>query len=333
MKAIFLSETEGNIAKVYAPETLEKICGMTGAEPIRYTKADIMEAPQKFRDVRFIFSTWGMPAFTEEEIRTVFPALEAVFYAAGTVQAFARPFLYCGVKVFSAWMANAVPVAEYTVAQIILANKGFYLRSHLMSGGAVNKAWEMERHYPGNYDAVVGIIGVGAIGKLVCERLKSYRLRVLAYSYPFTEEMARELGVEKSDIETIFRTCHVVSNHLANNAQTRKMLTKEHFASMRPYATFLNTGRGAQVDEEGMVEVLRDRPDLTAVLDVTDPEPPVAGSPLFELPNCFLTPHVAGSAGNEVYRMAEWMAEEFEHYCKGEPCRYEVTEEMLKTMA
>lgn len=163
--------------------------------------------------------------------------------------------------------------------------------------------------------------------------LKAYRLEVLACSLELTEEKARALGVEKSDIDTIFRTCHVVSNHLANNAQTQKVLTKEHFASMHPYATFINTGRGAQVDEDGMIEVLKERPDLTVVLDVTDPEPPVPDSPLFTLPNCILTPHVAGSAGNEVHRMSEWMADEFELYLRGEACRYEVTEEMLKTMA
>ena len=82
-----------------------------------------------------------------------------------------------------------------------------------------------------------------------------------------------------------------------------------------------------------MIEVLKERPDLTVVLDVTNPEPPVAGSPLYELPNCVLTPHIAGSAGDEVHRMSEWMADEFELFLQGKPCRYEVTEEMLKTMA
>lgn len=333
MKAVFLTESKGNIARVYAPETLKKICDLIDVEPVQYTKADVMEKPEKFRDVQFIFSTWGMSVFTEEEIAAVFPNLEAIFYAAGTVQAFARPFLHRGVKIFSAWMANGVPVAEYTVAQIVLANKGFYLRSALMSRGEVTQARRMAQDYPGNYDTTVGIIGTGAIGARVCEMLKSYRLQVLACSLELTEEKARKLGAQISDIDTIFRTCRVVSNHLPNNPQTIGMLTKEHFASMQPYATFINTGRGAQVDEKGMIEVLKERPDLTVVLDVTYPEPPVPDSPLYELSNCILTPHVAGSAGNEVYRMAAWMAEEFEIYRSGGACRYEVTEEMLKTMA
>lgn len=321
------------IARVYAEETLERLCALTEAEPVQYDKAAVVADPEKFRDTRFIFSTWGMPVFTEEEIGEYFPDLEAVFYAAGTVQAFARPFLRRGVRIFSAWMANGVPVAEYTVAQIILANKGFYLRSALMSRGQVEQARVMAGNYPGNYDVQIGIIGTGAIGARVCEMLKPYRMQVLACSLDLTEEKAKALGVRISDIDTIFRTCHVVSNHLPNNSRTVGMLTKAHFASMRPYATFLNTGRGAQVDETGMIEVLRQRQDLTAVLDVTYPEPPLPDSPLFSLPNCILTPHVAGSAGNEVHRMSAWMAEEYDLYRAGDTCRYEVTGEMLATMA
>jgi len=100
-----------------------------------------------------------------------------------------------------------------------------------------------------------------------------------------------------------------------------------------PYATFLNTGRGAQVVEEDLVQVLEARPDLTAVLDVTYPEPPEADHPFYTLENCFLTPHIAGSLGDEVVRMAEYMETELAAYLAGEPTKYEVSEKMLETMA
>ena len=111
------------------------------------------------------------------------------------------------------------------------------------------------------------------------------------------------------------------------------MLKGVHFASMLPYATFLNTGRGAQVVEQELVQVLIARPDLTAILDVTFPEPPVEGSPLYTLPNCILTPHIAGSLGNEVRRMGAYMMAEYDNFRQNKPCQYEVTPEMLKTMA
>ena len=106
----------------------------------------------------------------------------------------------------------------------------------------------------------------------------------------FLPEKAAELGVTKASMETIFAECSAVSNHLADNDQTKGMLNKALFEKMPPYATFINTGRGAQVVEEDLIQVLRSRPDLTAVLDVTFPEPPVEGSPLYELPNCVLPP-------------------------------------------
>ena len=111
------------------------------------------------------------------------------------------------------------------------------------------------------------------------------------------------------------------------------MLTEKHFASMMPHATFLNTGRGAQVIEDDLVRVLEQRPDLTAVLDVTEPEPPLPGHGFYRLPNCILTPHMAGSSGWEVRRMGVFMLEEFRRFTAGEACQYEVSLKMLETMA
>lgn len=315
MKEIYLCEQPINIRYVYQTED-EVFC-----------RADVLANPERFADTEYIFSSWGMPSFSEDEIRACFPALKAVFYGAGTVQYFARPFLRCGVKVFSAWGANAVPVAEYTVAQIILANKGFF-KSKVFTGN--NDSFS---HYPGNYDATVGIIGAGMIGKLVLRMLKNYRLNLLAFDPFLPDETAAELGVQKVGLETIFETCNVISNHLADNAQTRGMLHGGLFEKMLPYATFLNTGRGAQVVEADLIRTLKERPDLTAILDVTEPEPPVEGSPFYTLPNCILTPHIAGSFANEVRRMGEYMREEYERLLRHQATRYEVTLEMLKTMA
>jgi phosphoglycerate dehydrogenase-like enzyme len=111
------------------------------------------------------------------------------------------------------------------------------------------------------------------------------------------------------------------------------MVTGNLLRSMKGGSTFINTSRGALVREAEMIEVLSERPDLTAVLDVTDPEPPVAGSPLYILPNVVLTPHIAGSRGAEVRRMADWMLDECGAWLSGHPVRYEVTRENLSRMA
>ena len=286
-----------------------------------------------FRDVAYIFSTWGMPALTEEEVKRVFPSLKAVFYAAGSVQHFARPFLANGVKVFSAWGANAVPVAEVTAAEIILANKGFFQTVH----HGQSDSWtehDCGTPYPGNYHTRVGLLGAGMIGTLVIDRLKSNDLDVLVFDPFLTGERAAELHVTKVEKpEELFEQCSVISNHLADNSQTAGLIDRTCFEKMGHNAVFLNTGRGRQVNEGDLIVALTERPTRVAVLDVTDPEPPEAGSLLYQLPNVFLTPHLAGSIGNEVQRMGETMLREFLLYVQGKPTHYEVTQAMLETMA
>lgn len=329
MKSIFLCNKKNSVEKVYA-ESFDKL---PDVDKKVYTSAEVIAEPEKFAEVEYVFSTWGMPSMSEEEIKKCFPTLKCVFYAAGSVQAFARPFLACGVKVFSAWAANAVPVVEYTLAQIILANKGFFAHSREMKKGNREAGKIMKSAYPGNYGENVGIIGVGMIGSQVAERLQSYRLNVLAFDPFLSDERAKSLGIKKASLEEIFSTCRVVTNHMANNEQTKGMLDYKYFSKMLPYSTFINTGRGAQVVEDDLVRVLEERPDITAILDVTYPEPPAEGHAFYSLPGCFLTPHIAGSLVNETHRMAEYIIEEYERYINGEPCRYEVSLKMLETMA
>lgn len=296
-----------------------------------FEKNELPAAP--FAEVEYIFATWDMSRLTEAQIEAYFPKLKAVFYAAGTVRYFAEPYMARGIQIFSAWGANAVPVAEVTVSEIILANKGFFQTLH--RGG--ESAWvehDFGKPYPGNYDTPVGIIGAGMIGTLVIEMLKAYRLPVLVFDPFLSDEKAAALGVEKVDnLPALFARCQVISNHLANNPQTEGMIDKACFDSMGDNAVFLNTGRGKQVDESAMIAALKEKPTRAAVLDVTFPEPPAEGSELYTLKNVFLTPHMAGSIGNEVQRMGEYMLQEFVALQEGKPTRYEVTPPMLKTMA
>ncbi len=333
MKAIFLCEQKEICFKVYDHDALSAICSSAQIEKKAYGRADVFADKEKFKDTEIIFSTWGMPALSAEEIKAYFPRLKCVFYAAGSVQYFARPFLECNVRVFSAWAANAVPVAEMTVAQIILANKGFFASSRLYGEGEYEASRSFFGSCPGNFGDTVGIIGAGMIGRLVIDMLKSYRLKVVVFDPFLPDEVAEELGVEKCSLEELFERSFVVSNHLANNAQTKGMLNYSLFERMRERAVFINTGRGAQVVEEDLSRILSERRDLTALLDVTQDEPIKDGHPFYSLKNCILTPHIAGSAGLEVARMGLYMQKEFETFLSGEKCKYEVSAKMLETMA
>ena len=333
-KAIFMGSAKA-IADAYSDETKEKLSRALAFLPDHYTEDLLRDgAPHpELKGVAYAFSTWGVTALTEAELRTLLPDLKALFYAAGTVQAFARPFLRRGVKIFSAWGANAVPVAEVTVAEIVLANKGFWRTMH-RGGCPVWTEHDCARPHPGNFGTAVGVIGAGMIGSMVIERLRDYRLRVMVFDPFLSEARAAELGAQKvTDLPTLFAGCHVITNHLANNAQTVGMIDRRCFDRMGDNAVFINTGRGQQVVEADLIAALKEKPDRTAVLDVTWPEPPVEGSELYTLPNVILTPHNAGSIGNEVARMGEYMAAEFEAFAAGSPTKYMVTEKMLETMA
>jgi phosphoglycerate dehydrogenase-like enzyme len=331
MKAIYLVQNKGSLLAVYAQSLRDELAAHYGEMPI-LSKQELEEHLEELRDTEFIFSTWTMPSLTEDEIAHYFPSLRAVFYGAGSVQGFARPFLNRGIAVYSAWAANGVPVAEFTVAQIILANKGFFT-NQLWCKRDRSKCGPITTGHHGNYGCCVGLIGCGMIGAMVAEMLKAYNLKVLAFDPFLPPERAEALGVEMVSLEEMFSRCAVVSNHLANNAQTRGMLNYELFSKMEPHATFINTGRGAQVVEADLVRALTEVPTRVAVLDVTDPEPPLADSPFYTMENVILTSHIAGSQQDEFHRMSEYMRDEAYAFEQGLPTRYSVTLKMLETMA
>ncbi len=174
---------------------------------------------------------------------------------------------------------------------------------------------------------------LGMIGRMVCERLRTFDLNLIAYDPFVSAEDAAALGVTLCGLDEIFQRADVVSLHTPWLPETVGMITGAHLAAMQPGATFINTARGDVVREQEMIEVLQQRPDLLAVLDVTYPEPPVAGSPFYTLPNVILTPHIAGSMDNECRRTGRIVVEELQRYLKGEPLRWSISRQQAAIMA
>jgi phosphoglycerate dehydrogenase-like enzyme len=334
VKAVFLAQSDNSfIRRVYDETTRSRLGEKAVFHPEFIHPQNAAHYADELREVEAAFSTWGIPDFSEEALRTYFPNLKALFYAAGSVQRFARPFLSRGITVMSSWAANAVPVAEYVAAQILLANKGYFLTSRLYKQDNYTEAKSAVNMYPGNYKARVGIIGTGMVGRRVIGILRNYYVDIDVFDPFLSDSVAEQLGVRKTDLYQIFSHCDTISNHLANLSATVGMLNKEHFDRMLPHATFINTGRGAQVVEEDLIRALKEVPTRSAVLDVTNPEPVDKNSELLRLNNVILTPHIAGSLGREVARMGIYAADEFERYIANEPFQYQVTEDMLATMA
>ncbi len=288
-------------------------------------------------DCEYIFSTWYMPQFSPEEIKLFFPRLKAIFYAAGTVKQFAVPFLESGVRIFSSAKANGIPVAEFTTAQIILANKGYFqsqkrIKWPIWRRGFA-KARRIAEDHPGNYGKTVGILGCGAIGSLVVKLLKPYNLSIKVYDPYLKLDRAKELGVSLAPIEEIFSTCYVISNHMPDIPETKGIIDEALLELMPVAATLINTGRGAQINENHLAKVLKKRKDLTALLDVTTHEPPYPWSLLYWRKNIFITPHIAGSLSDEINRMIDYSYRSYLDFCKGKDADGEVIINDLKHKA
>lgn len=333
MKAVFFCN--GNrFRRVYPYEFYQELAAMLEIHPdvIRSDELELQKG--LLQDAEAIISSWGMPALSEDQIGTYLPNLKVVFYGAGSVQEFARPFLSKGIRVSSAWAANAVPVIEFSASVIQLAMKGFFPAYRLARSNWQDAGAEADKR-PGCYLAKVGLLGLGMIGRGVAEKLKGMDVDIIAYDPYVPDELFTKLDLKRADtILDAFRGSDAVSNHMANVPTTREILRYEHFSAMAEYGAFVNTGRNSQVHIPGLVQAFTEVPTRTAFFDVTDPdEPPSPGNPLLSLPNAYFSPHIAGSTGRELSRMGAYMVEECKRYLRGEPLKWEVTEKMLDTMA
>jgi phosphoglycerate dehydrogenase-like enzyme len=329
-RAIFLNQDAAAIARVFGQGRRQSVEALLPTRPGCLRREELAGCAQDLAGVEVVWSTWGMPALDDGDLACL-PALKAVFYAAGTVRGFAPALLAHGVTVCSAWRANALPVAEATLGHILLALKQTWGQARAIRAA---RSWDCADRpaITGAYGATVGLIALGAVGRRVAELLRPFDLHVLAYD-PMGPKDAGFLGVELVSLDDVFRRADVVSVHAPSLPTTRGMIRGAHLEMLRPYATFINTARGALVRQDEMIAVLRRRPDLQAVLDVVEPEPPAPDSPLFELPNVLMTPHIAGSAGNEVLRMSDWMIDECARFLGGQPLRHAVTPALLAAMA
>ena len=324
---------EGAFARIYGPDTRREIEAQVEMVAPLQTAEMIAQDPSALADVTLIFSGWGM-ARVDETFLDAAPNLEAIFYAAGTVHYFVTDALWQrGVRLTSGYGANAEFVAPYTLAQIILSLKRVW---HFSNKLRREERYDPDRKEPlaGLHTGVVGLISLGQVGRRVAALLQqTLSVRVLAYDPYLTPETAAALGVEPVGLDELFRSCDVVSLHTPWLPQTVGMIRGAHLASMKANATFINTARGAVVNEPEMIAVLQQRPDLYALLDVAYPEPPVAGSPLYSLPNVLLTPHIAGAHNTECLRMGRLMAAELSRYLVDERLEYEITQEALPLLA
>ncbi|HUG11705.1 MAG TPA: hydroxyacid dehydrogenase [Opitutaceae bacterium] len=327
-------------ALILAPETALLLYGEAGLAEIRSASelvvtiddpSSLAARPAILAEVEVLFTGWGCPRI-DGSVLAAAPQLRAVFFAGGTLRYWISDAVWeRGLIVVGAYSVNAIPVAEFTLAAVLLSLKRTW---HYLGQHKSTAAYPLPKvPSPGAHHSTVGLIGLGEIGRLVRERLRPFELDILAFDPYADTTVAKELGVTLASLEEVFRRSDVVSLHAPHLPSTEGMITGAHLASMRPGATFINTARGQIVREAEMAEVLRAREDLTALLDVLAEEPPAPDNPLLGLPNVFITPHIAGSLDRECLRMGELVLAEFARWVRGEPLRHQITREKAATLA
>lgn len=269
-------------------------------------------------DIEVLVTGWGAPRITAQVLERL-PRLTTVIHAGGGTEAVIDADVRSRLQRSNAGAVNAIPVAEYSLAMILLACKQVFASQRIYRQR--RQRIDREEFFPdaGVYGQTIGIVGASRIGRRVVELLRPFSLRVLLSDPYVSEAEADELGVEKVSLAELLGRSDVVSLHAPLNDSTRRMIGAQELALMRDGATLLNTARGAIVDMPALeAEVMSGR--VEAILDVTDPfEPLPVESPLWESPNAVVTPHVAGSMGTELRRMGAHVAAELGRALRGQP--------------
>jgi phosphoglycerate dehydrogenase-like enzyme len=287
------------------------------------------EVAPLLRDAVAALAGWGSARF-DETLLAKAPKLKLIAYSAGSLKTIVTDAVYDrGIRVTTAAAANAAPVAETTVAMMCVMLKRI---PWLLSAGGDKQILKAIGPMRELRDLSVGLIGASRVGREVIRLLRNYpRLRVLVYDPYLSREEASELGVISASLEEVCR-CDVVSLHGPSTPETRHMLNARTLALLPDHAVLINTSRGTLIDEAALVAEVRRRP-LYVHLDVTDPEPPSADSPLRREKNILITPHVAGAMSQGRRDMGRLAIEETIRFLRGEPLEHEVTREMLPTQA
>jgi phosphoglycerate dehydrogenase-like enzyme len=291
-----------------------------GQEPA--TKADLLAL---LPGADACITSWDV-ARLDRDVIAAAPRLRALAHMGGSVKRVVSDALWQrGIIVTSSAPALGQDVAETTVGLILVGIKRIWpLAQHVRDGGWRETPWWPARELRGK---LVGIIGGGNIGRHVIRLLAPFEPRVAVYDPYLPADEAARLGVTKADLDDLLRRADVITLHAPSLPETEHMIDARRLALMKDDALIVNTARGSLFDEAALVAELS-RGRFFAFLDVTDPEPPAADSPLRLLPNVVVTPHLAGCIEN-CTRMGEMSVEELRRFFAGEPPLNQVTVERL----
>jgi len=291
------------------------------------------ELAEMIRDIDGCIISWGSPRFTRKVLDKA-NKLKIIGHAAGSVKPYVTNDVFKrGIVVVNAASAIAVAVAEFTLAMILNCLRA--IPQHIFAMKQRNWSYKRERNIR-TWDLrgkTVGLVGFGAVARELVPLLKPFKVRILVYDPYVPSKVFKEYGVEKATLESVLSESDIVSIHAALTEETRHMLGERELKMMKPTAYLINTARGAIIDEEALIKALKEKWIAGAALDVFEREPLPKNSPLYELDNVFLTPHIGGGSDERWSTLFGVIVEDFKRFFSGKEPLNRIIPEKLKVLA
>jgi len=317
MKALLVMAPEA-FPFVFSTDDVRRLMRLVEVDPTQILTSFDQVPKAELGEVELLLTGWGAPTLGAPELDAM-PNLRGVVHWGGGVAFLDSSAAERGIAVSSARAANAIPVAEFTVAMVVLAAKDAFWASRRYAQQQRRIDREAELPHAGLFGTTVGIVGASSIGTRVLQLLRGYDVDLVLYDPSVSAETARQLGAEHvDDLVELARRSTILSIHAPELPHLRGMISREVLAALPDRATVINTARGALIDQDALIAELQDG-RIRAILDVTEPDVLPAGHPLYTLPNVFLTPHLAGSMGSELRRLGSAATSEVARFVAGEP--------------
>lgn len=316
------------------PETVERMKQMGNVvlneSTSHFTHEEMCE---KIKGIDIVVTGWGTPRIDEEVLKNA-DRLKYIAHTGGSVAKYVCEDVYKrGIVVLSGNEMYAESVAEGVIAYILASLRIIPRISHALS---MEGKWQgpnlAENFTKGLLDRTVGIVSYGTISKYILPLLKPFHTKIKIYSRKtLPQELLDEYGAEQVSLEELFSTSDIITLQTAKNPHTIGMIDKKYLSLIKDGALFVNTARGAVVNEEDLIEeVKKDR--FFVMLDVYHHEPIPADSPLIGRDKVMLMPHMAGPTVDRRNAITNALLTEIENHMAGKPLRLEIPWELAREM-
>jgi len=215
-----------------------------------------------------------------------------------------------GIIVMNTPFGNSITTAEHAISMMLAVARQIPEANASTHAGKWEKSRFMGVELTGK---TLGVIGAGNIGSIVCDRARGLKMKVIAYDPFLSEDRADQLGVEKVTLDDLFARADFITLHVPLTDQTRNILSAEAIAKLKPGVRIINCARGGLVDEVALAEAIRSGHVAGAAFDVFAEEP-ATNSPLFNLPNVVVTPHLGAATTEAQENVALQVAEQMADY-------------------